>query len=53
MQEGLIGALCEVAGQIGGTEMIDDFTESTKRVIDDYAIHCLKTKVKERQEAEK
>ena len=40
-----LGALIEVAAQIGGKEMIDDFTETTKRMIDDYAIHRLKTKV--------
>ena len=51
MQETLIGFLIEVAAQIGGKEMIDDFTEVTKRQIDEYHDFLLKKKAE--QEAAK
>ena len=46
-----LGALIEVAAQIGGKEMIDDFTEATKRKIDEYHDFLLKKKAE--QEAAK
>ena len=51
MQETLIGFLIEVVFQIGGKEMIDDFTEATKRQIDEYHDFLLKKKAE--QEAAK
>ena len=51
MQENLIGFLLDVVFQIGGKEMMTDFTEATKRLIDEY--HAFLLKKKAEQEAAK
>ena len=51
MQEYIIDFSIEVAARIGGKEMIDDFTETTKRQIDEYHDFLLKKKAE--QEAAK
>lgn len=51
MQENIIDFLIVAVAQIGGKEMIDDFTEATKRQIDEYHAFILKKKAE--QEAAK